>query len=127
MKKICPLVLSQAVLKLGTGHNQLKFGIFWVTKVKFKGNTKITVMNECIFSFSFNCSRYNTVWILISLPVFLLLSKFSVTSLNTSRTCETINDGSPGLGSEPGGRVEAVAQISPHFEITIAKILEVST
>ena len=49
MKKICPLVLSQAVLKLGTGHNQLKFGIFWVTKVKFKGNTKITVMNECIF------------------------------------------------------------------------------
>ena len=102
MKKICPLVLSQAVLKLGTGHNQLKCGIFWVTKVKFKGNTKITVMNECIFaSFIFNCSRYNTVWILISLPVFLLLSKFSVTSLNTARTCETINDGSPGLGSEP--------------------------
>ena len=27
----------------------LIFGIFWVTKVKFKGNTKITVMNECIF------------------------------------------------------------------------------
>ena len=53
-----------------------------------------------------NCSRDNTVWILISLPVFLLLSKFSVTSLNTSRTCETINDGSPGLGSEPGGSVD---------------------